>query len=117
MRLAIDEDFNERIVRGLALRLPDLDLIRIREVGMMGDDDEIVLEWAARENRILLTHDVSTMPGEAKQRVESGLALPGVILVPKLLPIGAVIQSLFFFVQCSLEDEWDNQVRYLPIVE
>ena len=48
LRLATDEDFNNRIVRGLLRRQPDLDLLRIQDAGLAGRDDEAVLAWAAR---------------------------------------------------------------------
>ncbi len=58
LRLAVDENFNNDIVRGLLRRKPELDIVRIQDVGLSGADDPTVLEWAARENRVLLTHDV-----------------------------------------------------------
>jgi len=70
IRLADDENFNDAIVRGVLLRVPDLDLVRVQAAGLSGADDPRVLEWAARENRVLLTHDVSTMTHHAYQRIE-----------------------------------------------
>jgi len=61
LRLAADENFNNDIVRGLWRRESELDIVRIQEVGLSGADDPTVLEWAAREGRVLLTHDVTTM--------------------------------------------------------
>ena len=57
VKFAADENFNYDIVRGLQRREPDLDIVRIQEVGLSGVDDPAVLEWAASENRVLLTHD------------------------------------------------------------
>ena len=58
--LAIDENFNNDIVRGLLRRRPELDLVRIQDAGLAGADDPTVLDWAAQESRVLLTHDVSS---------------------------------------------------------
>ena len=58
--LAADENFNNDIVRGLLRRKPDLDIVRLQDVDLSGADDPTVLEWAAQENRVLLTHDVTT---------------------------------------------------------
>jgi hypothetical protein len=49
--LAIDENFNNDIVRGLLRRQPQLDLIRIQDAAMSGATDPEVLEWAAHEKR------------------------------------------------------------------
>jgi hypothetical protein len=39
-----DEDFNNRIVRGLLRRFPHLDLVRAQDVGLAGKYDTKVLE-------------------------------------------------------------------------
>ena len=55
LRLAADENFNNNIIRGLLRRQPDLDIVRVQDVGLSGADDPTVLEWAAQEGRVLLT--------------------------------------------------------------
>ncbi len=62
LKLAADENFNNDIIRGLLRRKPDLDIVRIQDVGLSGADDPTVLEWAAQEGRILLTHDSRQLP-------------------------------------------------------
>ena len=61
LRLATDEDFNNRIVRGLLRRQPDLDILRVQDAGLAGKNDSDVLAWATSEGRILITHDVSSV--------------------------------------------------------
>ena len=60
LRLAADENFNGNIVRGLRRRSPDLDIIRVQDVGLLGADDASVLEWAAKEGRVVVRH-ISTL--------------------------------------------------------
>jgi len=78
LKLAADEDFNNRIVRGLLRRAPDIDLKRVQDAGLLSADDPSVLEWAAGEGRVLLTHDVTTMKKHAFARISAGLPMPGV---------------------------------------
>lgn len=66
LRFAADENFNNDIVRGLRRRMPDLDIVRVQEAGLSGAIDTDVLEWAAREGRVLLTHDVSMPTSESR---------------------------------------------------
>jgi len=73
LRLAADENFNHNIVRGLLRRKPNLDIVCIQDVGLSEADDPAILEWAANENRVLLTHDVSTMTYYAYERIQAGL--------------------------------------------
>jgi uncharacterized protein DUF5615 len=49
--LVADENFNNDIVRGLLRKKPDLDIVRVQEVGLRGADDPSILEWAAKEGR------------------------------------------------------------------
>ncbi len=110
-----DEDFNNRIVRGVLRRFPTLDLVRVQDVGLAGKDDTEVLEWAAREGRLVLTHDFATMLDFAYNRVERGLSMPGVIAMSQDLSIGEAIEELTTLVEYSLENEWENQVVFLPL--
>ena len=115
LRLAADEDFNGRIVRGVLRRLPQLDLLPVHEAGLSGADDREVLEFTAREGRILLTHDASTMPRQAYERVAGGQPLPGVVVCGQHVPIRQAIDDIVLLAECSDENEWDGQVIYLPL--
>lgn len=113
--LAADENFNNDIVRGLLRRRPDLDIVRIQDVGLSGADDSAILEWSAQEGRVLFTHDASTITHYAYERVRVGKSLPGVFEVSRNVPIGVAIEDILLLVECSLDDEWEGQVRYLPL--
>ena len=85
--LAADENFNNDIVRGVLRRKPDLDIIHIQDVGLSGTDDPAVLEWAAQENRVLLTHDVTTITRYARERfISVSQALPPLRPTPRPSP-------------------------------
>jgi len=64
-----DENFNNQIVRGVLRHSPNVDIVRVQDVGLSGVDNPTVLEWAAQEERIVLTHDVATMTTFAYQRI------------------------------------------------
>jgi hypothetical protein len=113
--LAADENFNNDIVRGLIRRKPDVDIVRVQDVGLSGANDPAVLEWAAQQGRLLVSHDVSTLSTHAYERVAAGLRMPGVFEVPNTLSIGRAVDDLLLIVECSLEGEWEGQVRYLPL--
>jgi hypothetical protein len=115
LRLATDEDFNNRIVRGLLRRQPDLDILRVQDAGLAGKDDEAVLAWAASEGRILITHDVTTMKQTAYNRIAAGLPMPGVFEISQDVSIGRALDELLLLVLCSAQDEWQGQVRFLPL--
>ena len=113
--LVSDENFNNDIVRGLLRRNPDLDIVRVQDVGLRGEDDPAILEWAAHEGRVLLTHDAATMAHFAYERVKAGKSMPGVIEVPDDLPIRAAIEDILLLAEYSEKGEWESQVVYLPL--
>jgi hypothetical protein len=115
MRLAADENFNFPIVRGLRRRRPWLDIVRVQDVGLEGADDPTVLDWAAREGRILLTHDIATISQPAYARVFAGLPMPGVFKINLSLPVAEVIEDLLILIEASEEGEWEGKVLYLPL--
>jgi hypothetical protein len=115
LRLAADENFNNNIVRGVLRRRPDADFVRVQDAGLSGADDPTVLEWAAAEARVVVSHDVSTLRKHAYERVTAGLRMPGVFEVPNTLSIGHAIDDLLLIIESSLEGEWEGQVRYLPL--
>ena len=115
LRLAADENFNADIVRGLRRRLPELDIVRVQDAGLSGANDPSVLEWAAGEGRIVLTHDVSTLVGHAFARVATRQPMPGVFAARARDPIGSTIEDLVLLAECSFEGEWEGQIRFLPL--
>jgi len=115
LQLVADENLNNNIVRGLLRQKADVDIVRIQDVGLSGIDDPTLLQWAAQQGRVLLTHDVSTITKYAYERVEAGLVMPGVFEVSRTAPIGQVIEEILLLIECSLEGEWQDQIIYLPL--
>ena len=115
MRLLLDENFNHHILRGLKLRAPKLDYVIAQRTELQGVPDPSLLEWAAATDRILVTHDLATIPKYAYERVTASLPMPGVIVIPKTFPIGQAIEELLTIIECSAPNEHENQVVHLPL--
>jgi hypothetical protein len=115
LRLLADENFNNQIVRGILRRKPEIDIVRVQDVGLSTTDDRIILAWAAEQGRILLTHDVETMTQYAYQRVQNGLTMPGVFEISRNVPVGLAIEEILLIAEGSFEGEWEGQVQYLPL--
>jgi hypothetical protein len=115
LRLASDGDVKGSILRGLFLRQPDIDLVRVQDVGLRTASDPVILEWAAAHGRILISHDRKTMTKYAYERVRSRLPLPGVFLIRKRTSIGGIIDEIVTVYECSNQDEWKDRVTFLPL--
>jgi predicted nuclease of predicted toxin-antitoxin system len=115
LRLLTDEDFIGPLLQRLLKARPSLDIVRVQDVGLRTKDDALILEWAAREDRVVLTHDNATMRDTAYERVVQELRMPGVIIVSKHIPHAQAVDDILLIVECSLEGELENQVRYVPV--
>ena len=115
LSLLSDENFNGDIVRGLLLRQPNFDLLRVQDVGLREVDDPEILAWAASNERILLTHDRATMPNFAYDRLVRGEPMAGMFVINDRMPIRQAIDELSLLVDCSEQAEWNGVVLYLPL--
>jgi len=115
LRLISDENFHGDIVRGLRRRLPALDLIRIQDVGLSGIDDPGLLSWASEQERILLTHDRTTMPMHAAERLREGMSVTGLFIVDDRASLGLLIDELALAILCSELAEWLGSIVYFPL--
>ena len=115
MRFAADENFNGTILKELLKLFPDLDIVRVQDTELYQAPDPAVLEWAAQENRIIITHDVQTLVNDAYARVEEGLPVPGVILIPGTLPVGQALHDLELTIGAGNPGDFADRVTYIPI--
>jgi GAF domain-containing protein len=115
LRLLIDENFDHRILLGLKSRLPLLNFMLVRDVGLGGLEDSTLLRWAAQNRRTILTHDIKTMPRYAKELLDHSELMAGVIVVPAKLQIGRAIRHLELLLECFSQADLQNQVVYLPL--
>lgn len=115
VRFLADENFNNQIVRGVLRQSPNVNIVRVQDVGLSETDDPRVLEWAAQQGRVVLTHDVATMTRFAYERIQAGLSMPGLFEVSRRVPVGLAIEEILLLAECSLEKEWEGQVRFLPL--
>lgn len=105
-RFATDECFNNKMLSGIRNAFPELDIMRVQDAWLSVKDDPAILEWLAKENRILLTHDIAALKDFAYERVRMNLFMPGVLVVKPNLPVKAVIDDVILIVECSKMEEW-----------
>jgi hypothetical protein len=114
-RFLADHDLNEHIIDGALRREPALEFIRAREVGLSARPDSEVLAFAAENGFLLVSHDVNTMPAHAYARIAARARMRGLLMVHQADPIGRIIDSLVLIWSASEAEEWDDQVRFLPL--
>ena len=99
-RLLADADLNLAIVAGVVRRVE----------GLL---DPAVLAVAAQEQRVLVSHDASTMPHHLREFVRERIS-PGVILIPQGLSVGKAIENLLLICDGCDSQDLENRVCLTP---
>jgi Domain of unknown function (DUF5615) len=114
-RFLADNDLNDAIVVGVRRREPGMEFSRLRDLGLATRSDPEVLEFADKENWIVVSHDVNTMREVACTRLGAGLSMGGLLLVHQRTGVSPIIESLLLIWAASAAEEWAGQVEFLPI--
>jgi hypothetical protein len=110
-----DENFDERVLRELKRRLSDMEVVRVQDVQLQGVKDELILEWAASQRYVLLTHDAKTMTRHGRERIAKGLLFPGMVVIKRKSPIGRIVRELEILIACTRQDEWEDRFWFVPL--
>ena len=109
-RFRADNDLDRDIVRALLRRHPDIDF---KVDALHNVDDDEVLAVTLREGRLLVTHDLTTIPS-LYQSLRAKRELPGVLLYPQRKPIALAVEHLELVWQLAEPGQWRNRLIYLP---
>lgn len=115
VRFLADADLNRAIVSGLLRREPSLDFLTAQAAGLPGMNDLEVLALAAKSQRVLVSHDVGTMPAHFRAFRNAGKHSSGVFLIQQSLDVGAAIDELLLVWLTSEASEWENRLVWLPL--
>jgi hypothetical protein len=113
IRLQADADLHVPIIKGLKRLEPSVDFMTANEAGLAGMDDWAVLVHAASSGRVLVSHDVSTIP-EAFSRFVQEQTTPGVILISQELSYREAIAGLLRVWSSTEAEDWQNVLAFLP---
>ena len=113
IRFQADNDLNGHVIKALRQLRPEIDFQAASAVGLhLGTPDEKVLEIAASQKRIVVSHDFRTMPyhfGDFIARQSS----PGLILVSQKLSVRQASEELLLVWEASEAEEYINRVYRL----
>jgi hypothetical protein len=103
------------IQRHNARGIDPIDAVRVGDLPdlPLGSDDPMILRWAEREERILVTFDRSSMSDHLRGHLESGNHSPGIFMVlPESKPV-EVVDYLVLAAYASDPAEWIDWIKYL----
>lgn len=113
-RFLADEDLRFEIVLAARRLEPSIDFPTVTELGRGGLSDAEQLEFAQREGRILISHDVNSLRGLADARIADGRGVSGVLLTPQRNPTREVAETIVLICAASEAAEWVDRVVFIP---
>ena len=114
IRFLADEDLDADIIQGLRSAEPVIDILDVKTAGLRGMEDPALLELAAQQDRILISHDRRTMTRYFLERLAAGKSSPGLFIAPQRHAIGEIVESLLLVWSASQAEEWRDRIVYLP---
>lgn len=115
VRFLADADLNRAVVTGVVRREPSIDFLAAQAAGLRGLQDRQVLAIAANLGRVLVSHDVNTMPAHFRTFCSIGRTSPGVLIVPQKLAVSIAIEELLLVWLASDSSGWENRLAWLPL--
>ena len=109
-----DWNLNHIIVDSVRRREPRLDFQTAHAAELLGVHDPEVIARAARERRLLVTHDFHDMLQHFATFILEQTSA-GVLLVPQRLPVAAVVEDLLLIWEATEAEDWHNSIMSLPL--
>lgn len=119
LRYVLDEDLRgllwRYVVRHNARGVDPIDVIRVGDAeGLpLGILDPLILIWCEVNDRVLVSHDRSTVPVHLRDHLKAGRRSPGIFLVRDVDP-ASVVAFLAAASEASDPAEWYDRYFYIP---
>jgi len=92
-RFLADQNLDEDIVRGLLRHEPAAEFMLARDMGVDRLPDDALLQFAADQRLIVVSHDVNTLRHAGYERLRAGLPMPGLFLIVRNKPIARPLRT------------------------
>jgi hypothetical protein len=113
----LDEHIPYAVLNGLRRVEPEIQVFRVGEVDAppLHTLDPALLVWLEAHDCLLVTNNRASMSGHLRDHLAAGLHVPGILIVPRRLALGRVIDQLHLIWLASLPGEYQDRIVYLPV--
>lgn len=101
-----DEHVGKAVIDGLRLR--GIDVLPCKEANLLSVDDEVHLEFALKEGRVIFTQDDDFLKLHAK-----GVEHAGIIYTPQGTSIGAIVRGIELIYHVLSPEDMRNHIEFL----
>lgn len=78
--------------------------------------DPEILNWCEEHGFILVTNNRKSMPDHLRDHLNAGHHTPGIFVMNPNMTIGQTIDELLLVWGASHEDEYQDQIAYMPVI-
>lgn len=111
IRYQADNDLDQRIIDAVARLVPKIDFKTAPEASFhMGTSDPEILRLVAEDRRILVSHDLKTLPQHFGEFIQQCVS-PGVIIIRQEVTIRDAALWLQFFWEAGAQEDFQNIIR------
>lgn len=114
VRFQADADLNQVILLATIRRESAIDFQTAMTGELAGVADPEVLAIAAKDGRVLVTHDRKTMPRHFAEFIARETS-PGLLVIPQSLSVAAAVEDLILIWSATEAEEWVNRISILPL--
>ena len=116
-RFLIDENISPRYRTQLLRHEPSLTVMVIgdEDAPPKSTPDPEILAWCEHHQFSLITNNRESMPQHLEDHRAAGHHVPGIFTINLEVPMGKNIDELILIAGASDEDEYINQIKYLPL--
>ena len=117
VRYLLDENVNPILRAQLIRQAPDLVVWIIGDPGApkRGTLDPDILFWCEANGFMLVTSNRRSMPVHLQDHLATGHHIPGILVLPPSMTMGAVLQQLLLIWGASEAEEYQDLLLYLPL--
>ena len=116
-RFLIDENISPEYRTQLLRHEPSLTVLVIGGEGAPARStlDPDILEWCEKNQFNLITNNRKSMPQHLSDHLSAGHHVPGIFTINLEVPMGKIIEELLLIAGASDENEYIDQIKYLPL--
>ena len=116
-RFLIDENLSPAYRTQLLRHEPSLTVLAVGDEGAPAKStpDPEILEWCEQNQFNLITNNRKSMPKHLCYYLAAGNHVPGIFTISLEVPMGKIIEELLIIAGASDEDEYMDEIKYLPL--
>ena len=116
-RFLIDENISPEYRTQLLRHEPSLTVLVIgdEDAPARSTPDPEILKWCEQNQFNLITNNRESMPQHLSEHLSAGHHVPGIFTINRKVSMGLVIDQLLLIAGASDEDEYMDEITYIPL--